>query len=200
MQRSASSSVENENATCRCRKIVLVGHDSKGDTKAMESVGFNTEERAPVVAYLDTQEIAGRLYGLTNSPNLRNLLNCLGLKPGYLHNACNDVAYTLLALLLLGDQNVVEYVCRGSLHRPLLTYQLEAVALAFFALKSRAADPARRTSAASRKSHFRRWCSVKMTKVEPTLNMPGYSWSGVSTRYRLEKTGIPRYSVSRSRG
>jgi len=75
-------------------KIVLVGHALGGDTKYLRRVGFSPSN---VIAHMDTQKLARA--SKKDSPGLRRLLIALGIEAQNLHNAGNDAAYTMQALV-----------------------------------------------------------------------------------------------------
>jgi hypothetical protein len=95
------------------RNIVLIGHSIKQDLKVLLRLGVDFYKVAPVVAILDTHGMSRDLLGPESrslkgaSPltafTLGNVLQELQcpFKPHELHNACNDAAYTLHAMLLL---------------------------------------------------------------------------------------------------
>lgn len=75
-------------------KIVLVGHALAGDTKYLRRVGFSPNN---VVAHMDTQKLARA--SKKDSPGLKRLLLALDINAQNLHNAGNDAAYTMQALV-----------------------------------------------------------------------------------------------------
>lgn len=78
------------------RRIVLVGHGLKNEVGYLRNLNFNLMEAPNVVGVVDTQCI-----GTSKSPiGLNKLCKALGMEPHLLHNAGNDAAYTLRAMIL----------------------------------------------------------------------------------------------------
>lgn len=85
------------------RKVILVGHGLKNDTDYLKSLGFSLAAYKNVTHKMDTQTLAGG--SKKTQIGLERLILALGIKPDNLHNAGNDAAYTLQALLLIGYQH-----------------------------------------------------------------------------------------------
>lgn len=67
-------------------------------------MGFEITQVAPVVAFIDTQELARDLFwkeDRSRNISLKDLCTFLGFRPINLHNCGNDAAYTLVVLLSL---------------------------------------------------------------------------------------------------
>lgn len=79
------------------RPIVLVGHALQSDVKFLEYIGLSIADVDQIVHRMDTQGLAGTK---KRQISLKKLLTALGVEPSFLHNAGNDAAYTLQALLL----------------------------------------------------------------------------------------------------
>lgn len=102
-------------------KVVLVGHALGGDTKYLRRVGFSPKN---VVAHVDTQKLARA--SKKDSPGLKRLLIALDIDAQNLHNAGNDAAYTMQALIGLA---VREYHEAGSVEAVLTRNKAESMAV-----------------------------------------------------------------------
>lgn len=88
------------------RKVIIVGHGLKNDTDYLQTLGFSLAVYSNVVSKMDTQTLGG---GTKKAQvGLEKLLLALGVHATNLHNAGNDAAYTLQALLLIGYQYNVD--------------------------------------------------------------------------------------------
>jgi hypothetical protein len=74
--------------------IMLVGHDLKSDTDYLKKLGFTPSH---VAGKFDTQRLAR--ISKKSPPGLAKLLAALSINATNLHNAGNDAAYTLQALV-----------------------------------------------------------------------------------------------------
>lgn len=121
-------------------EIMLVGHDLRNDTEYMKRLNFTPKR---VVGSLDTQKLA-RL-SKKQSPGLKNLLSALSIDAKNLHNAGNDAAYTLQALIGLAVQ---EHHRPGDLAKTLTAQiaQREAERAALKAKKAATAGPTQTSS------------------------------------------------------
>ncbi|MCJ1417033.1 hypothetical protein MMC32_003372 [Xylographa parallela] len=81
------------------RKIILVGHDTKTDISYLRDLGYDVGNLSNLLEVLDTSEVFRALKCDTQAGSLGNLLCDLGLTGWNLHNAGNDAAYTLQALI-----------------------------------------------------------------------------------------------------
>lgn len=81
------------------RNVVFVAHGASNDSAYMKQVGFSLNADADICYTLDTQVLAGGTK--KNQVSLRRLLLSLGLEPVNLHNAGNDAAYTLQAMIAM---------------------------------------------------------------------------------------------------
>ncbi|MCJ1401165.1 hypothetical protein MMC11_004377 [Xylographa trunciseda] len=81
------------------RKIILVGHDTKTDINYLRDLGYDPGNLSNLLEVLDTSEVYRALKCDTQAGSLGNLLCDLGLTGWNLHNAGNDAAYTLQALI-----------------------------------------------------------------------------------------------------
>jgi len=81
------------------RNIIFIAHAASNDKEYLRSVGFSMESVSGLVRTMDTQVLCG---GSKKKPvALRRLLLSLGVAPVNLHNAGNDAAYTLQAVILM---------------------------------------------------------------------------------------------------
>ncbi|KAK8244849.1 hypothetical protein HDK77DRAFT_482075 [Phyllosticta capitalensis] len=79
------------------RPVVLVGHSLSSDIKYLDSLGVKTRAWPNLIGTIDTQKLAAKVeYPL----NLGKLLAEFGLPVKFPHNAGNDAAFTMHALLL----------------------------------------------------------------------------------------------------
>ena len=81
------------------RNVVFVGHGAGNDKSYLKHVGFDMDVDANVSRTMDTQVVAGGTK--KNAVALQRLLLSLGLDAVNLHNAGNDAAYTLQALVTM---------------------------------------------------------------------------------------------------
>ncbi|CAK4033553.1 Mannose-1-phosphate guanyltransferase [Lecanosticta acicola] len=78
------------------RPIILVGHDLSNDDQFLKHLDFSLAGVTAISRRVDTQRVAGTKKRLIA---LKKLLAALDIEPRFLHNAGNDAAYTLQALL-----------------------------------------------------------------------------------------------------
>ena len=84
------------------RKLILVGHGLSNDTAYLEKLHFAPHANGNIIQDIDTQ----RFVGTKKKPvGLGRLMAGLGVSPENLHNAGNDAAYTLRALVLMTVQH-----------------------------------------------------------------------------------------------
>ncbi|KAK3115689.1 hypothetical protein LTR53_004704 [Teratosphaeriaceae sp. CCFEE 6253] len=81
------------------RNIVFVGHGASSDTAFLKQLGFDLTTDADTVLTIDTQRMAGG--SKKSGVKLQRLLLSLGYDPVNLHNAGNDAAYTLQAMVTM---------------------------------------------------------------------------------------------------
>jgi hypothetical protein len=74
--------------------IILIGHDLKNDTEYLRKLNFTPKH---VAGRIDTQRLAR--ISKKQPPGLTKLLSALSIDAKNLHNAGNDAAYTLQALI-----------------------------------------------------------------------------------------------------
>jgi hypothetical protein len=84
------------------RKLILVGHGLSNDTAYMSKLKFDPHAKGNIIQDVDTQKFVGTK---KQTVGLSRLMAGLGVNPENLHNAGNDAAYTLQALLLMTVQH-----------------------------------------------------------------------------------------------
>jgi hypothetical protein len=84
------------------RKLILVGHGLSNDTAYLNKLKFAPHAKGNIIQDVDTQKFAGTK---KQTVSLSRLMAGLGIDPENLHNAGNDAAYTLQALLLITLQH-----------------------------------------------------------------------------------------------
>ncbi|KAK5678398.1 hypothetical protein LTR17_027648 [Elasticomyces elasticus] len=93
------------------RNVVLVGHGLANDESYVRALGFDIRGVSNIIGYADTQRLAG-----VNMIALTKVLYGLGIHAVNLHNAGNDAAYTLQALMRMV---IVELEQPGSVEKRL---------------------------------------------------------------------------------
>ncbi|KAI9810326.1 MAG: hypothetical protein M1832_001360 [Thelocarpon impressellum] len=83
------------------RNIVLLGHDTNADVAYLRSVGYDVLSQKGLVEVLDTAAMYRALKREVNPRALGTILYELGMVGWNLHNAGNDAAYTLQAMLAI---------------------------------------------------------------------------------------------------
>ncbi|KAH9810759.1 hypothetical protein Tdes44962_MAKER05990 [Teratosphaeria destructans] len=81
------------------RDVIFVGHGAQNDEQFLRRLGFSLRTDADISGTMDTQKLAGA--GKKNGVALWRLALSLSLNPVNLHNAGNDAAYTLQALVAI---------------------------------------------------------------------------------------------------
>jgi len=76
------------------RNVVLVGHGLANDESYIRQLRFDMQDVSNIIGYADTQRLAG-----VNMIALAKVLTGMGIHAVNLHNAGNDSAYTLQALM-----------------------------------------------------------------------------------------------------
>ena len=84
------------------RKLILVGHGLSNDTAFLNKLHFAPHANGNIIKDMDTQSFVGTK---KKSVGLSRLLAGLGVSADNLHNAGNDAAYTLQALVLITVQH-----------------------------------------------------------------------------------------------
>ncbi|EMC99445.1 hypothetical protein BAUCODRAFT_56010, partial [Baudoinia panamericana UAMH 10762] len=85
--------------TSEPRNVVFVAHGASNDTAYLKQLGFDMTADAEVIRTVDTQLLAGgsKKHGVS----LHRLMLALEVEAVNLHNAGNDAAYTLQAMVLM---------------------------------------------------------------------------------------------------
>jgi hypothetical protein len=78
------------------RNIILVGHGLKNEVPYLRNLGFALHQAPNIVCRFDTGKLGPSKGGI----GLGRLCKAIGLDSTSLHNAGNDAAYTLRAMLL----------------------------------------------------------------------------------------------------
>lgn len=78
------------------RKIVLVAHGVKNEVPYLRNLNFDLMKAPNLVGIVDTQSIGPSKRQI----GLKMLCQAVGMEPQSLHNAGNDAAYTLRAMIL----------------------------------------------------------------------------------------------------
>lgn len=103
---SLSTAHLSSEATESVKKVVIVGHSMTNDARYLKHLDFDLKALPNVVRTVDTQRIAG---SKKRSVGLSTLLKALGLDDTqHLHNAGNDAAYTMHALILMAVKEFYE--------------------------------------------------------------------------------------------
>ena len=105
------------------RTVVIVGHDVDNDIRSLSRLGFqakgmeNLHPRQPII---DTQSLFRAFTDKWDPQSLGNVLKHFDILPVALHNAGNDAAYTMQALLAIA---VCSASVRGSKHLQIPMYK-----------------------------------------------------------------------------
>ncbi|KAK5135815.1 hypothetical protein LTR08_004642 [Meristemomyces frigidus] len=91
------------------RNVIFVAHGASNDKAYLKKVGFDMTADAVVSRTMDTQVVASG--SKKHSIALRRLLLSLGSDPVNLHNAGNDAAYTLQALVVMALRDLKNPGC-----------------------------------------------------------------------------------------
>ena len=86
------------------RPIVLVFHDTAADVKFLQNEGYDILKEPNVVDVIDTKEMHQYLNRSQNPRSLETVLGSAGISYRNLHNAGNDAAYTMRAMISLAIQ------------------------------------------------------------------------------------------------
>lgn len=81
------------------RNIILVGHDISQDINYLQRLGYNPLNLSTLLEIIDTASLYRALTRDNNARSLGAILLDIGITGWNLHNAGNDAAYTLQALL-----------------------------------------------------------------------------------------------------
>jgi hypothetical protein len=84
------------------RQLILVGHGLSNDKVYLNKINFDPHSTANILCDMDTTALVG---SKKNTVGLSKMMTGLGVEPENLHNAGNDAAYTLQALVLIVVQH-----------------------------------------------------------------------------------------------
>ncbi|KAH0537140.1 hypothetical protein FGG08_006044 [Glutinoglossum americanum] len=90
------------------RNIILLGHGIDGDIEYLKAMGYNPFNLHNLVEVLDTSVMYRYLKREQNPRSLGSVLSDLDIMGWNLHNAGNDAAYTLQAMLAIAVKGVTE--------------------------------------------------------------------------------------------
>lgn len=90
------------------RNIILTGHDVGADINYMQTIGYNVTNLSNLLEQADTAIMWRCLQREANPRNLGSILAELGITGWNLHNAGNDAAYTLQAMLAIAIKHIDE--------------------------------------------------------------------------------------------
>ncbi|KAI9050016.1 hypothetical protein LZ554_006161 [Drepanopeziza brunnea f. sp. 'monogermtubi'] len=88
------------------RSIILVGHDVGADINFMQSIGYDVTNLPNLLEQADTAVMWRYLKRELNPRNLASILAELGIIGWNLHNAGNDAAYTLQAMVGIAVKHI----------------------------------------------------------------------------------------------
>lgn len=90
------------------RPIILVGHDVVADINYLRAVGYDVHNLSNLQEIVDTASMWRYVKRDTNPRNLGSILAELDLIGWNLHNAGNDAAYTLQAMVRIAIKDLKE--------------------------------------------------------------------------------------------
>lgn len=90
------------------RTIILVGHDLDADINFLQTIGYNLHNLSTLTEAVDTSSMWRYLKQEANPRNLASILAELDIVAWNLHNAGNDAAYTLQAMLAIAIKDLVD--------------------------------------------------------------------------------------------
>jgi hypothetical protein len=90
------------------RNIVLLGHDVEQDIQYCHKIGFSVLGRGNLIATMDTQAMYQAYTRDTSPRGLGGVMNDFDITAWHLHNAGNDAAYTIYAMLATCVQDAAE--------------------------------------------------------------------------------------------
>ncbi|KAI4256477.1 MAG: hypothetical protein LQ352_002083 [Teloschistes flavicans] len=96
---SGKSQTDDSESKDLQRQLVLVGHDIQNDVEYLRKLGYDVANLSNVIEAVDTADLYRAWKHEQNPTNLGAILLELELVGWNLHNAGNDAAYTLQALL-----------------------------------------------------------------------------------------------------
>lgn len=89
------------------RELVFVGHDFKNDMQYLARLGIDIKKLQHRPEPADTQAMHQAWREKTQGYGLRHVLNDVGIVSKDLHNAGNDAAYTLRAMVAIAINSSV---------------------------------------------------------------------------------------------
>ena len=82
--------------------VLFLGHAMHGDEDLLRThFGVNVDDYGSIIAKVDTQKMARELRLHRQLIGLRDLTTRFGIEPRHLHNAGNDIAYTMMDAIFL---------------------------------------------------------------------------------------------------
>lgn len=90
------------------RNIILVGHDLPSDVDYLRKIGYDVTNLPNLRENIDTSSMYRALRRETNPRNLGSCLADLSLTGWWLHNAGNDAAYTMQAMVAIALRDMAE--------------------------------------------------------------------------------------------
>lgn len=93
------------------RDIVLVGHDLASDDKFLSSIGYNLAYKN-IIFRADSKDLHQHLRSADQGRGLTSVLLDFGIDAFNLHNAGNDAAYTLRAVIVCAIEDMMEQANR----------------------------------------------------------------------------------------
>ncbi len=81
------------------RPVVLVFHESSQDVKYLKALGYDIHRLSNVIDLVDTREMHQYITQRQNPTSLGSVLDFLGILSNHLHNAGNDAAFTMRAMI-----------------------------------------------------------------------------------------------------
>ncbi|KAL9033730.1 MAG: hypothetical protein Q9214_007373 [Letrouitia sp. 1 TL-2023] len=117
MTTSADSPDDNTDAFIEKRNIVLVGHAVSTDIEYLRKVGYDVANLSNVLEAVDTANLYCAWQHEQQTTKLGSVLLSLGLTGWNLHNAGNDAAYTLQAMVGVAIENLATRKERNTSHQ-----------------------------------------------------------------------------------
>lgn len=93
------SNTSGSNQNEKLRNIVFLGHDTQQDVQYLRKIGYDVTNLSNL---LETQDTSIMFRAFSEEPNPRNLgyvVSLFGIEPWNMHNAGNDAAFTVQAML-----------------------------------------------------------------------------------------------------
>lgn len=96
-----ADSMRNSGIDLQKRTIIFVGHDITNDIEYLQKLGYNPLNLGNLREHVDTGHLYRYLKRAPNPGSLGSMLYDFGMTGWNLHNAGNDAAYTLHAMLAI---------------------------------------------------------------------------------------------------